>query len=326
MRRSFALLVLATAVAATACGGSPSETASGQGSDRGPAVTQVDVGVLPLAAVAPVYLGIAQGFFAQEGLEVTPQQAQGGAAVLPAVASGEMEFAYSNNVSLITAHSAGLGIQIIANGNDESDDVESASSTVVSKAGSDIVEPADLAGATIAVNTLNNIGDITIKAALEKDGVDVSGIEFVEMGFPDMISALERDLVDAVWLVTPFTGAAAAAGHQVVLRPFYDTQPGLSIGTYFTSSRYAEQNPGVVASFTRAMNRSLEYTQAHPDELRSAVLEFTEIPEAAVATMTLPEFGPEIDRADLELTAQLMVKYGVIEEMPDLAMLVRAGQ
>jgi NitT/TauT family transport system substrate-binding protein len=327
MRKAIAVLALASAVTVTACGGgdtSANENIAGAGD--GDELVQVDVGVLPLAAVAPVYIGITEGFFEEEGLEVTPQQGQGGAALLPAVASGDMEFAYSNNVSLITAHAAGLPIQIVANGNDESENVENASSTVVAKAGSGIAEPADLAGETIAVNTLNNVGDVTIKASLEKAGVDISGVQFVEMPFPDMLPALERDQVDAVWLVTPFTEAAEAAGHQTVIRPFYDTEPGLSIATYFTSEAYAQENPEVVEAFVRAMNRSLEYTSENPDDIRSAVLEYTQIPPEVAETMNLPEFAPEIDMQDLELTSELMVKYGVIEEMPDLEALVRDSE
>jgi NitT/TauT family transport system substrate-binding protein len=291
--------------------GSKSEASGSSGG-----LTKVDVGVLPLAAVAPVYLGIDKGFFKEEGLQVTPKQAQGGAALIPAVLSGDMQFAYVNNTSVVLAQSKGLPVQVVANGNDEATDVANANSTVVTRKGSPIKKPADLAGKTIAVNTLNNVGDMTIKASLERHGVDVSGLKFLELPFPDMMPALERGSVDAVWLVTPFTETAAQAGAQVVLRPFYETKPGLSIASYMTSKKYAAQNPKVVAAFARAMDKSEQYAQAHEDELRAAVSKFTTIPDAVLKVMPLPEFSTELPRDSLELTAELMAKYKMVDKAP----------
>ena len=50
----------------------------------------------------------------------------------------------------------------------------------------------DLEGKTIAVNTLKNICEVTIKASLEKEGVDVDKLKFTEVPFPDMLAALEN--------------------------------------------------------------------------------------------------------------------------------------
>jgi ABC-type nitrate/sulfonate/bicarbonate transport system substrate-binding protein len=49
------------------------------------------------------------------------------------------------------------------------------------KGSSDIQEPADLEGKTIAINTLNNISQLTVTAALDSEGVDTSTLHFVEV-------------------------------------------------------------------------------------------------------------------------------------------------
>jgi NitT/TauT family transport system substrate-binding protein len=321
MRRLAALALVPVALALPACG--DDDDGASASSKSGGELVKVNVGVLPLAAVTPVYLGQEKGFFREEGLDVTPQQTQGGAATLPSVISGDFQFGYSNNVSLLLASVEGLPIEIVSNGNDEAEEVDQINSVVVSKKGSAIKQPADLAGKKIAVNTLNNIGDVTVKAALQKKGVDISGLEFVELPFPEMIPALERGRVDAAWLVEPFSYAAKAAGHQVIIQPFYDTKPGLSIATYFTSKKYAEQNPEIVDSFVRAMNKSLEYTAAHPDELRSTLLKFTEIPPEVADKMALPTFTPKIKVDDIKLTGELMEEFGLIDEQPDWDTLIR---
>jgi NitT/TauT family transport system substrate-binding protein len=47
------------------------------------------VGVIPISDVAPLYLGIAKGYFKDEHLAIEPVPAQGGAVIVPAVLSGD---------------------------------------------------------------------------------------------------------------------------------------------------------------------------------------------------------------------------------------------
>ena len=86
-----AALVLLTA----GCGGSTAGSTTPEGK------TQVTVGVIPIVDVAPIYLGVEQGFFGDENLEVKLETAQGGAAIVPAVVSGQYQFGFSNTTSLL---------------------------------------------------------------------------------------------------------------------------------------------------------------------------------------------------------------------------------
>lgn len=278
--------------------------------------TVVRLGVLPLTAVAPVYLGIEEGFFAEEGLTVEPQLAQGGAAIVPAVVSGDYEFGYSNNVSLILATAQGLPLEIVAEGNQASADADGATDAIVVPGDSDIEDADDLEGKTVGVNTLQNIGEVVIKSALEKRDVDISTMEFVETPFPEMVVAVQQGKIDAGWVVEPFVQQAKAAGMRVLAHPFFETAERLSIATYFTSDRYAAENPEVVAGFTKAMNRSLEYAREHPAEVRQVTGTYTEIPPEVAESMRLTYFTQEINVDSIELLADLTARYGVVDERP----------
>jgi ABC-type nitrate/sulfonate/bicarbonate transport system substrate-binding protein len=69
MRGSALLGALACALALAACGGD--DDAGGGGSADKPVTLKV--GVIPIADVAPLYVGIEQGFFKAEGLEIDPK-------------------------------------------------------------------------------------------------------------------------------------------------------------------------------------------------------------------------------------------------------------
>src|ERR1700742_4454193 len=82
------------------CGGDDEEPA---GSSNAPAQAEavtLKVGVIPIADVAPLYLGIKKGFFKEEKLTIEPQLAEGGAAIIPSVMSGDYQIGFSNAVSL----------------------------------------------------------------------------------------------------------------------------------------------------------------------------------------------------------------------------------
>jgi NitT/TauT family transport system substrate-binding protein len=291
--------------------------------DRAPAVgrlirpgfcdaTAVRVGVLPIAAVAPVYAAIEHGYFADAGLEVTPEVGQGGAALVPAVISGDHQFAYTNNVSLIQAQAQGLPLRVVADAAQALPSAPGAEDALV------VREPADLEGATIGVNTVGNLGDVVIRAALEADSVDPATLEFVEIPFPDMVAAVEAGRVDAGWVVEPFIQAADAAGLRTVLSPFAATAErlggeGLSIASYITSEDFAQANPDVVDAFARALERAFRRLEGDPDELRRIVRTYTDIPAPVAARMALPAFTADLTGESIPFLEDLMAEYGLIE-------------
>src|SRR5690606_30019149 len=141
-------------------------------------LTPIKVGVIPIIDVAAAYLAVEQGFFEEEGLDVSLELAQGGAAIVPAVVSGEYQFGFSNVTSLLLAVNNGVPIKAVASGLFTTG-VEPDFGGVAVPAGSDITSAADLVGKTVAVNTLNNIGDSTIRHVVEEAGGDPMAVNFV---------------------------------------------------------------------------------------------------------------------------------------------------
>jgi NitT/TauT family transport system substrate-binding protein len=317
-----ARLLLLTALAcvagvAAACGDD-----DGGGGGAGEQAT-LNVGVIPIADVAPLYLGIDKGFFKDEKLTIKPQLAEGGAAITPAVLSGDFQIGFSNTISLLIAASKDLPVQIISQGVLGGEDESEAWADLLVLKDGPIEDGKDLEGKTIAVNTLNNICEVTIKASLEKDGVNVDELKFTEVPFPDMNAALEQKRVDGACVVEPFV-SQGKAGPAKGIDPFYvRTAPDLTVATYFTTREYAEQNADVVDRFVSAMGKSLEYAQSHPDEVRQVLLDYTEIPPEAVEAIKLPIWRTDLSEPTIEQLSKLSEKYGLIEEQPDLDELIR---
>jgi len=315
------LVALACAVGIAACGDDEGNGGGGGGGESGP--TTLKVGVIPIADVAPLYLGMKKGFFEEQQLKIEPQLAEGGAAITPAVLSGDFQIGFSNTISLLIAASQDLPVEIISQGVLGGESEKEAWADLLVLKDGPIKEPKDLEGNTIAVNTLKNICEVTIKASLEKEGVAVDKLKFTEVPFPDMNAALEAGRVDGACVVEPFV-SQGKAGKARGIDPFYvRTAPDLTVATYFTSSQYAQENGDVVDRFVEAMNRSLTYAQSHPDEVRQVLLDYTEIPPEAVEQIKLPIWRPDLNEPTIELLSELSLKYGLIKEQPDLDALIR---
>jgi NitT/TauT family transport system substrate-binding protein len=314
--RHLRLLIAVLVLLAAGCGDDGGGGGGGGGGEQ-EAVT-LKVGVIPIADVAPLYLGMDKGFFEDEGLTIEPKLAEGGAAIVPSVVSGDYQIGFSNTTSLIIAASKNLPVQIISQGVLGGTGPDDAWDGVIVPKGSDIKDIAGLEGKTVAVNTLNNVSQVVVNTALKEAGADYTKVKYVEVPFPDMNAALESGRVDAAFQVEPGYSGGLAAGSKNISNAYEEMAPNYTVATYFASKQYIAESRDVVDRFTRAMQKSLEYASAHDDEVRAIVGTYTEIPQAVLDKMNLPTWKSDLNRPTIEQTSAAAKEYGFIEEEPSL--------
>src|SRR5262245_39618463 len=106
MRRPIvALLAAAALLTPAACGTSKEQPSPAPGQPD-----KVAVGVIAIVDVAPIYLGKDKGFFSKRSIDLTLTTAQGGAAIVPAVVSGQYQFGFSNTISLLLGQSQNVPV------------------------------------------------------------------------------------------------------------------------------------------------------------------------------------------------------------------------
>jgi NitT/TauT family transport system substrate-binding protein len=304
-------MLLLILVAVAACGDDDGGGGEGGQQDR---VRVQDTAGVPSAFLA---YGVEQGFFEKRGLDVQLTPSQGGATVVPAVVAGDTDIAGSNLVSVLLAQGKEIPVKIVAPGTFVRQERSQDFSAILAAGDSNIRSPQDLEGKTLAVNTLKNVAELAAKASLAKQGVDVSKIELAEVDFPDMNGALTQGRVDAAFQIEPFVSLAVKEGHRVIDRPYVGTKPGLQIGCYFTSERYLSENGDVVERFQQGVADTAAAIAENPAGFRKFLPKASEIPPPAAQKAVLPAWKAENDQASLDLTAELMERYGVVEEKPD---------
>ena len=279
------------------------------------AMVTITVDTLPIANALPMDLGIKKGFFEAEGIEISKRTLQSGNDVVLALANGNGEIGYLGYVPMMIARTQGIPFTAVAasevEGTSEADNWQN----VLVRGNSSIRTPADLAGKTIAVNALKGVGEVMIKAALRKRGVNPDSVRLLALGFPLMRAALNNGQVDAVWTPEPFLSQILSDGGRTVLAPGPVLGRFWPIGGYGALNSWVTRNPQLAAKFRRAINRSLTYAQANPNEIR-------ELLPAASRNVRLPIWSPLVDRDKLTQLARYTRQYGVIPTLPNLTAMV----
>jgi len=276
------------------------------------------VGVLPIVDVAPLYLGMAKGYFKDEHLAIEPITAQGGGAVAAAVIAGDEQFGYGNVVSMMLAAAHGLPLEAVADGSQSIADGHHANVSMVVLANGPIKTMHDFEGKTVAVNALKTMSELMSKEVLERHGVDISKIKFVEIPNPEMASALKSGRVDIALEAEPFLSAAKNDGVRAIFEPYDEYAPKVTLATYFATHQYVIGHPDIVARFKRAMLKSLAYATANPDEVRRIIPTYTKLEATTVSKMALVSWSTQIDMPSVEALQKSMLKYGWITKELDL--------
>jgi len=313
--RLFGLTVALAAGALMLFGGS---AASAPGAKHRKLAT-ITLNSLPIANGLPLDLGIKKGFFSAQGIEINKRNLQSGNDIVLALANNNGDIGYVGWVPAIIGRTQGIKLQALSASDVEGTSVADNWQNILVKGSSSIRTPRDLAGKAIAVNALKGVGEVMIRAALKKVGVNPDSIRLVAIPFTAMRSALQNGQVDAIWCPEPFVSQALTADDaRIVMAPGPVLGKFWPVGTYVAPESWIRSNPTLARGFRTAMNRSLTYAQAHPSEIR-------ELLPATTQNIRLPIWTTTIDMAKLAELSRYMKEYGVISTLPNLARLVPAS-
>jgi NitT/TauT family transport system substrate-binding protein len=260
---------------------------------------------------------MAKGYFAEEGIEIQPLEMASGVKILEALGSDSIDIGYSAVVPFILANSKGLKLVAITGGpTEDKDHVEHA---VLVRNNSPIKRPKDLKGKTIAIVAFKSIDELFLKEWLDKNGVDVQSVNFLEIPFPQMEPTLLAGEVDAIATIEPFVTAAHLNGKSKVLGYNYiDVQQVTEIGSYNVKQSWLDRNLAVATGFSRAMRKAAEYANAHPEEVKSLIMKYTGLKPDLVRNISIPLYTAYLSDERLAEIVTLTTKWRLINSPVDV--------
>lgn len=301
------------------------------------AATDIKVGVIPINSMGAIQYAKDAGIFAKNGLNVTEfVQFPAPPPSIAALASGAVQFVYSPTIPVINAYeNGGVALKIVAPADGyRATDLAKAKKNATFAAQIDdtgvCVNPSsginrwkDLSGKTVSVPARGAQGEVTISSAVKKDGGDPSTINWVTLGFPEVVPSVQSGKINAGFTVEPFTSACTSAGMKNIGSPgiqFFDTEN--AIGVWVTTATFAQQNPKAVAAFQKSLFQANSYAMASPANGRKVTTASTKITGVPVAQALAanPTYYPlYVTRKDVTRPATKMFELGFLKEPADVA-------
>ncbi len=294
--RHLALALAALLVAALAAACNTDGEASGEpGLD---AVTLI-LDWFPNADHMGVYGAIAQGYFADEGLDVRPVQPSDPAAALKQVGRGRAPFAISYEPEVLLARAQGVPVKAVG-----AIAVHPLNSVIV-RADRDIARPRDLEGRTVGATGLPSDRAL-LDTVVRADGGDPARVRISNVGFnlsPALAAGRVDALIGAYWNIE--VPEIEGKGVDVdVFRLEEFGVPDYDELVVVTNDEVAERQPGLVRRFLAALRRGQEWAGADQAGAADAVVEANADLERELvvkqARLTAPVIAPD-DKPTLAL-------------------------
>ncbi|WP_309571342.1 ABC transporter substrate-binding protein [Deinococcus sp.] len=292
--------------------------------------TTVRLGFFPNLTHAPALIGLERGTFhkAFGTAKLDAKQFVSGTTLTEAFAAGQIDIAYVGPGPAISAAAHGMPVQFLAGASE-------AGAVLVSRKDSGIKTYKDLAGKTVAVPSLGNTQDISLRHILKEQGLksasDGGNVTIVPIPPADMLAAFAGKRADATLVPEPWGAVLEAQGNTVVGSEKTVWRDGKYPTTIvIVNVKFAEANPALVTAFFKAHTEAVAFLTKSPAAAQAAVnSQIEKLTGAKIDLRVLQRafarthFTTSLDLDALKEYAALNVEAGYARSAPDLAPFVR---
>ncbi len=269
---------------------------------------------LTIATISPsftsysVYVAKEEGFFEDQGLDVTLQPYPHGTATLNALVERKAEFATCSETPFMHAILRGAEIYALATTVTAEKHL-----AIVARKDKGISDPKDLRNKTIGV-TLGTNGEYFMESVLLLNGLSRNQVKAVHLKPGQMFDALINGEVDAIATWNPqMYKARKELGDQG--STFY--AEGLYAPFFVISARqdYVHDNADVIERVLRSLRNASRFIQDNPDRSRKIVAQHLNIDEALLSELTATyRFKTSLDQSFL-LTLENQASWAIRNEL-----------
>jgi len=290
-----AIVLLSISIITASCGG-------GAQDEELPEIGTVTFGYLPLLGYAPVYIGFEKGYFEEEGIQLELISFKSGSFMMPLLATGDLDIGGGQpGTELFNAVHQGLPIKMVGAISKQTEGHDTVP-ILVRKDLYDtgqITQPADLKGATVAMNVERGLVEIITVSMLAMGGLTLDDVELVIMPFPEMIVALANQAIDVALVPEPLGGVAVRDEYAVVLMQTAEIFDDPFMGILYFGERLLEpENREVGIRFFKAYLkavRELSTEDGYTEENVAIISKYTNVPAPAIKNGVKNYFEPNGD-------------------------------
>ncbi|WP_034339872.1 aliphatic sulfonate ABC transporter substrate-binding protein [Deinococcus misasensis] len=289
--------------------------------------TTVRLGFFPNLTHAAALVGLEKGYFQKElgNVKLTAKEFIAGTALNEAFAAGEIDIGYIGPGPTINGAVRGLPVQIIAG-------ASNAGAVLVARKGSGIQSYKDLAGKKVAVPTLGNTQDISLRHILKEQGltgkVTIQPLAPADVAAAFVSKQLDAALVPEPWGALLETRGGVLIGNEKTVWRNGDYPTTLVI----VNTKFAKENPELVKAFLKGHLKAVNFIQkngpAAQTSISNKLLELTKEkvdPRVLQRALKRTEITVNYDLDALKEYADLNKEAGFIRTLPDWNALINTS-
>jgi NitT/TauT family transport system substrate-binding protein len=297
------------------------------------AADDVNVGMLRLPTA--LFIGIDQGYFAAEGLNVKPVFFRSGAELVPALSTGQIDVATTSpGAALFNALAIGVNATIVADywASGKDDPAGDSAYIMVRKdlAPGGTFDPKTAKGLKLAVTAHGQMTELFADAYLASIGLKPSDVAISDLPLPDMNAALANKAIDLASTIDPYATMLTLQGTGVKVINMGAIMPNYVQAVMMYGQRLGKTDRSIGLRFMRAFAKSNLYLRAHLTspagraQIAQIYQKYIPIDDPSLYTKIGLAAGPENLRVAIEGKYALRwqmdqyVAQGLVKTAPDL--------
>ena len=278
------------------------------------AAEKLRAGMIKMAAMTNLWVAKQEGIFAKNGLDVEFVEFRNGNEAIAAHRGGAVDIILAIPGTAMAASERGFDLMLLMQNETAKTQGPDAGAIQV-LADSPFQKLSDLNGKRIAVSGLHSQMTVSVQMALQKGGVDVSKVQFVEIPFPSMGDVLRSKQVDAIAVLDPWVTQLATTGVSRNLGWAYvDALPEQPLGAWWARAAYVQKNPDVTKRFVASLQEAIDYLNADEPRARREVAAFTGLDPALTEKMPLITWETRIKAERWQATIDMMRNSGELTQ------------
>ncbi len=218
----------------------------------------------------PLYVAIEEGYFADEGVDLTLVTGFGADKTMTAVLTDEADIGFMGSESTIYTYIGGTQDYVVN------------FAQLTQRAGNFLVakEPIDdfswdmLKGSKVLGGRAGGMPQMVFEFILRKNNIDPKADLSIDqsIAFGDTAAAFVSSDADFTVEFEPHASSLEANGNGYIVASLGVDSGYVPYTAFSAKKSFIESNPALIQSFTNALQRGMDYTQSHtPDELAAVI-------------------------------------------------------
>ncbi len=232
---------------------------------------------------APMYVAIEEGYFEEEGIELDLVCGFGADKTMTAVISGEADIGFMGSEASIYTYNEGATDYVV----NFAQLTQRAGNFLVAREKMDDFSWEDLKGHLVLGGRKGGMPEMVFEYILKENGIDPE--EDLEINqsidFGSTAAAFSEGQGDFTVEFEPGATTLESEGKGYVVASLGEDSGYVPYTAFSAKRSYIDENPDIIQGFTNALQKGMDYVQAHSPEEIASVIE-PQFPETDLETIT----------------------------------------